>query len=318
MKQKNAKLLAIFLFCIGLTGSIAQTITDSRDGNVYHIVAIGHQVWMAENLKYLPSVVGPAPGSDTTPYYYVYGYDGTVVSDAKATANYTSYGVLYNWPAAMNGAAASIHNPSLVQGVCPTGLHLPSEAEWSQLLIDYLGGTSDVSGILKETGTTHWHSPNTGATNETGFTALPGGYRISNGTFNLIGFRGYWWSTSEWGALNAWWRGMNYASDDVDWSWDLKEWGFSVRCVRDNNTSIPNSILSEELILYPNPATDKLYFKNGNYANSTIMIFNLHGKEVISKQIGSDPIDISSLEKGIYVMKFVCAENVMITKLVKE
>jgi uncharacterized protein (TIGR02145 family) len=187
---------------------------------------------MAENLKYLPSVVGPGTGSQTTPYYYVYGYDGTNITDAKATANYTTYGVLYNWSAAMNGAASSTTNPSGIQGVCPTGWHLPSDAEWTELT-DYLGGTSVAGGKLKETGTTHWTSPNTGATNETGFTALPGGYRYNNGTFYLVGHDGYWWSATEGNATNAWSRHMYDYLSSVGRNYYDKELGFSVRCVRD-------------------------------------------------------------------------------------
>jgi len=208
------------------------TFTDSRDGNEYNWVQIGDQVWMAENLKYLPSVVGPGTGSQTTPHYYVYGYNGTNVADAKATDNYATYGVLYNWTAAMDGEASSTTNPSGIQGVCPAGWHLPSDAEWTELT-DYLGGTSDAGGKLKETGTTHWNSPNTGATNETGFTALPGGYRYDFGTFYYIGFYGYWWSASEFNATSAWYRGMGYSNSNVGRDYYYKELGFSVRCLRD-------------------------------------------------------------------------------------
>src|SRR5690554_4082552 len=197
-------------------GSSGSTFTDPRDGKVYQTVVIGDQVWMAENLAYLPSVNMVADGSEDAAgsYYYVYGYDGTNVADAKATDNYATYGVLYNWTAAMDGEASSSTNPSGIQGVCPAGWHVPSDAEWTEL-IDYLGGTSVAGGKLKETGTTHWNTPNTGATNETGFTALPGGQRLSNGTFYFIGYDGCWWSATERSATDAWHRAMSYGTSYV-------------------------------------------------------------------------------------------------------
>ena len=195
-------------------GSSGGTFTDTRDGKVYQTVVIGTQEWMAENLAYLPSVVGPGTGSNTTSYYYVYGYDGTNVTDAKATSNYTTYGVLYNWPAAMAGSASSNANPSGVQGVCPAGWHLPSDAEWTELT-DYLGGISVA-----------------GATNETGFTALLGGSRTSTGDFNYIGFDGDWWSATEDDTNYAWSRLMTFDGSVYRYVGD-KEVGFSVRCVRD-------------------------------------------------------------------------------------
>ena len=206
--------------------------TDTRDNNHYNAIKIGNQIWMAENLAYLPSVVGPGTGSQITPYYYVYGYDGTVVADAKATTNYATYGVLYNWTAAMASSASSSANPSGVQGVCPTGWHLPSDAEWTELK-DYLGGQSIAGGKLKETGTTHWNSPNTGATNKTGFTALPGGYRGNNGAFENIGNNGNWWSATQSTPINAWFWSIGYNTSSVGRNYLNKEWGISVRCVRD-------------------------------------------------------------------------------------
>jgi len=207
--------------------SSSTTFTDPRDGNVYQTVQIGSQTWMAENLKYLPSVVGPGTGSNTEPYYYVYGYDGTDVAAAKATENYATYGVLYNWTSAMNGAASSGANPSGVQGICPAGWHLPSDAEWEQL-VQYLGGAGVAGGKLKDT--THWDSPNTGATNETGFTALPGGSR-SYGNFDHIGNQGHWWSATELNETHTWCRYMNYNYSDVNRGGNDKLLGFSVRCV---------------------------------------------------------------------------------------
>ena len=244
MRHKRLKLSAVLLLGLGLTGLQAQTMyvkessgstfTDPRDGKVYQTVVIGNQVWMAENLAYLPSVNMVADGSEDAAgsYYYVYGYDGTNVADAKATDNYATYGVLYNWTAAMDGEASSTTNPSGIQGVCPAGWHLPSEAEWTELT-NYLGGTSVAGGKLKETGTTHWNTPNTGATNETGFTALPGGYRNINGSFNFIGIYGNWWSATEYNATNAWILRMYDYYSDVPRNYLYKEVGFSVRCVRD-------------------------------------------------------------------------------------
>jgi len=132
----------------------------------------------------------------------------------------------------MDGEASSTTNPSGIQGVCPAGWHLPSDAEWTELT-DYLGGTSDAGGKLKETGTTHWNSPNTGATNETGFTALPGGGRSYFGKFYYFGSSGYWWCATEDLTGRAWIRYMYYVDGNVHRYYDNKELGFSVRCLRD-------------------------------------------------------------------------------------
>ena len=208
------------------------TFTDSRDGYTYQTVQIGSQTWMAENLKYLPSVVGPGTGSYSEAYCYVYGYDGTSISAAKATENYATYGVLYNWTAAMNGAESSDANPSGVQGICPDGWHLPSDAEWTQLT-DYLGGKSVAGGKLKEAGYDHWQSPNEGANNESGFTALPGGYRYSGGNFGSIRSFGDWWSSTEYDADDAWYRLLRYDYSSVFRYCSSKSMGLSVRCLRD-------------------------------------------------------------------------------------
>jgi uncharacterized protein (TIGR02145 family) len=213
---------------------IANGFTDPRDSNHYDVVKIGNQIWMAENLAYLPNVNQVADGSEDAPgsYYYVYDYDGINVAEAKATANYTTYGVLYNWTAAIDGEASSATNPSGVQGVCPAGWHLSSDAEWTELT-EYLGGLADAGGKLKENGTTHWLTPNTGASNETGFTALPGGSRRNDSLFGAIGGYGFWWSATEGDATSAWVRYMYYESGSVSRNFGLIERGFSVRCVRD-------------------------------------------------------------------------------------
>jgi uncharacterized protein (TIGR02145 family) len=209
--------------------------TDKRDGNHYNVVKIGNQIWMAENLAYLPVVNQGADGSEDAPgpYYYVQYYSGTNVTEAKATTNYAVYGVLYNWTAAMNGASSSPANPSGVQGACPTGWHLPSDAEWTQLS-DYLGGENVAGGKLKETGRTHWSGiyNTTGATNESGFSGLPGGSRYQGGFGNQTAF-GFWWSSTE-DSTNSAWRWLLYCDENyLNRLYEKKENGFSIRCVRD-------------------------------------------------------------------------------------
>jgi uncharacterized protein (TIGR02145 family) len=200
-----------------------QTITDSRDGTVYQIVSIGTQVWMAENLRYLPQVHSnsefAAAGTNLQPGYGVYGYNGNDVATAKAQPNYSTYGVLYNWYA-VNTA-----------NVCPTGWHVPADAEWTTL-ITYLGGEYAAEGKLKETGTAHWLGTNDRATNESGFTALPGGYRYST-VFDKIGYNGNWWSASEYNSQTAFNRGMYNNVNRVTDGYSGKVTGYSVRCIKD-------------------------------------------------------------------------------------
>jgi len=206
-------------------------VKDVRDGNVYTVVQIGNQYWLGENLRYLPSVVGPNTRSNIIPYYYVYNYDGTDVDAAKATAKYSTYGVLYNWTAAMDGALSSNTNPSNVQGVCLAGWHLPSSAEWGELET-YLGGASVAGGKLKETGTSHWNDPNTDATDESGFTALPGGY-IYNEIFYYVRTWARWWTSYEAASNSSYYRGLLYDTGSVSSGNFLKNSSASVRCVKD-------------------------------------------------------------------------------------
>lgn len=200
------------------------TMTD-QDGNVYKTVAIGTQTWMAENLRTttyndgtaIQNVTDNDSWASSTGAYC--NYNNTTVTDTIAT-----YGRLYNWYAVNTGKLA------------PKGWHVPTDAEWTTLTT-YLGGESVSGGKLKETGTTHWISPNTGATNETGFTALPGGFRRSNGTFSDIGGCGSWWSATEYyEAALAWYRemfctGRGFYRDRI--KYDYMGIGYSVRCVRD-------------------------------------------------------------------------------------
>ena len=191
------------------------TVTDI-DGNTYSTVTIGNQVWMAENLKVTKNPAGTAITRTC--------YD-------NSTSNCDTYGGLYDWATMMNGAASSPANPSGVQGICPTGWHIPSDAEWTELTT-FLGGTTVAGGKLKETGTTHWYSPNTGATNSSGFTALPGGY-LSGSSFIFLEAYGNWWSSTQNSSTHAKYLCMLYNAKSVVQSQYPKSYGYSVRCIQD-------------------------------------------------------------------------------------
>ena len=192
------------------------------DGNEYATVIIGNQVWMSENLKVtkyrdgtaIPTGLSNSEWENTTSGAYA-------VYDNNET-HADTYGYLYNWYAVDDS-----------RNIAPDGWHVPTDDEWTTLT-DYLGGTSVAGGKMKETGTSHWNSPNTGATNESGFTAFPGGYRNNNnGSYYYIGSYGYFWSSSEDDSNDAWLRKLNYSNSEVDRNNTDKRYGFSVRCVRD-------------------------------------------------------------------------------------
>jgi uncharacterized protein (TIGR02145 family) len=191
------------------------------DGNIYSTVTIGKQVWMTENLKtthYNDGSAIPLVTDDTewsnliSPGYSWYKNDEVTYG--------ATYGALYNWYTVESG------------NICPDGWHVPEDKELTALAV-YLGGESLAGGKLKETGTEHWVSPNTGATNQTGFTALPGGYRDSSGNFYYIGYNGYWWSATQNNVTYAWPRSLSHNTTTMDKFPDNKKNGYSFRCVAD-------------------------------------------------------------------------------------
>ncbi len=216
-----------------LQKSINQTLadfTDIRDGKTYERIKIGEQIWMAENLKFLPYVNNVEEVSMSEPYMYVYGYNGNSVEEAESSTYYKTYGVLYNWTAAMDRNASSNNNPGDVRGICPEGRFLPTEAAWEEL---YAFIKTNIGGKLKET--SHWSFPNTGATNQYGFSALPGGILsgYDNNFFDNT-FWGAWWSATEWpyDEQVAWSLYLGHESADVERSARYKNDAFSVRCVK--------------------------------------------------------------------------------------
>lgn len=201
------------------------TFTDNRDGMEYGWVKIGTQVWMAENLAYLPSVNPPTESSTDYPYYYVFDYYGREVAEAKMTYYYTLYGVYYNWFAVMHGA-------------CPTGWHVPSQAEWITLK-DYVAkdGHFGNEGIVLKT-TTGWVDESGNGTDDYGFSGFPSGGRNEEkgGSFGSIGINSHWWSSTDRSSPNAWMWDITTdfkPHSNIGSFYTNKNFAFAVRCVRD-------------------------------------------------------------------------------------
>jgi uncharacterized protein (TIGR02145 family) len=220
--MKNLIFVFAFLISVSVFGQGACNNQSSvtHQGYEYDIVAIGDQCWFAENCRYLPEVSPSSEGSVTEPYYYVYDYEGSTVAEAQATDKYETYGVLYNWPAVMT------------EGICPSGWHIPSDEEFTQLT-DFLGGESVAGVKMMEAGYDRWNPPNTGAINSSGWTGLPGGYRYSGG-FGGNGDDGNWWPASESGS-DSWFLKLDGGDEvfRVYTNSNDRDPGLSARCVRD-------------------------------------------------------------------------------------
>ncbi len=248
---------------IGFSGGIYKTVfmqvptisqTDTfnfvectdADGKHYAVVQIGTQIWMAENLNVGTKINSTTGGQLQTNNgiieKYCYNND---------TANCNVYGGLYEWDEMMQYNPSDDAMTGTTQGICPAGWHIPTHHEWTTLeravctsgtcstdfpydFTTYGYRGTDEGGKLKENCSTHWNSPNTGATNESGFQALPGGKRFSNdGSFSYMGSDAGFWSATERTTGTAWSRGLDYSNADVARYGYYKPLGFSVRCLKD-------------------------------------------------------------------------------------
>ena len=217
----------LVVFAIHSCKKVQDNLIKDGDGNTYTSVQIGTQVWMAENLNTTKYNDGTPIPNITAAATWAAATTGAYCDYLNTPANSTTYGRLYNWYAVDNNAATTVASNG-GKNVCPTGWHVPSDAEWKKLT-DYLGGSAVTADKLKETGTTHWITPNTGATNETGFTALPGGFRdYLGGSYGGIGLNCTWWSSTEAYPTIAFFRQVNMYSFTTN-----KRDGHSVRCIRD-------------------------------------------------------------------------------------
>ena len=213
---------------------------DERDGNVYCTITFGDQVWMRDNLKYLPQVTSPDNTSGGSARYYVYGYNGSNVNEAKATENYEKYGVLYNWEAAMTA--------------CPAGWHLPSDTEWSLLEI-YLENNGynfdgyrdsdndrDTHNVIAKAmaATSEWTRSDVSnavgwlqeKNNDSGFNGKPGGEKYIHG-FQSINECAIWWTSTPNTGDNCWDRYLYFSRDFCNRTNNHRSIGMSVRCIQD-------------------------------------------------------------------------------------
>jgi len=191
------------------------------DGNSYKTIKIGNQVWMAENLrvtkfrngKSIPNVIDATQWSNLSSSAFCY-FNGSTYDDKIN-------GKLYNWFAVNDS-----------KKLAPNGWHIPSDNEWATL-VNYLGGNSIASGKLKTTGTTYWLEPNTGATNESGFSAVAAGYRLFDGSFYQLGTNASFWTSTSYINNSAWIYDLHYYLNVVNRYYPTQKNAYSVRCIKD-------------------------------------------------------------------------------------
>ena len=226
MKKSNLILSALLLMLLTFTNCGSSSTEGSSvmnaESSTNTEVTIGKQVWMKENLNVSKFRNGnPIPEAKTKEEWEQAGknkepaccyYDNDPTNGVK-------YGKLYNWYA--------VNDP---RGLAPAGYHIPRDAEWT-ILTDYLGGRSVAGGKMKTT--SGWKASNTDASNSSGFSGLPGGYRLHGGAFKFIGEGGGWWSSTERKTSSAWGRGLSYRDGNVYMDDAKKYNGISVRCLRD-------------------------------------------------------------------------------------
>lgn len=213
--------------------NIANLTVNDYNGNVYKTTLIGEQLWLAENIKsthYSNRKSIPIVEKDET----FDEFDTTSITMCyynDLASNFETYGELYTWPVATNGAIMNNEIPSGIQGVCPVGWHTPSLSEW-EILENFLG-ENVASDKLKQVGNAYWLEQNINATNETGFTALPSGKRFEDGSFYGLSYNTSYWSTSGGVFIDAIVTSMSYNSSKLDFPESNKVHARPVRCIKD-------------------------------------------------------------------------------------
>lgn len=304
--KKTILLFAVIAFFS--RNNYAQTVIDF-DSNIYDTVIIGKQVWLKENLKVAHYNNGdPIPnksiGSDwgnlTTGAYAIYNNNPSLGA---------TYGYLYNFLAVTD-----------TRGICPNGWHVPSEAEWT-ILVNYLGGDAVAGAKMKETGFDHWDTANSGATNSSSFTALPGGFKdYMGGICSYMGDNAFFLSTTQ-ASYNAKYRKL-VSGESTIYNYPVpSKIGASVRCLSD--TTITQINKTNESILfdiYPNPVFNMIYINCLTSQYLKMQFYNTIGQCVLQKELKNktNTIDINSLTSGIYILKLTSPNGTIEKKIIKK
>lgn len=313
----NLNLIIIQIVCVLIflcANMQSQTVTD-YDGNIYRTIKIGNQTWMTENLRTTHYYDGTSIGdgslfdhyteeiaycigpTDTTKYFFYYNNNKTYEKP---------YGCLYNWYAAVNGTNFSDSHPGGIQGVCPSGWHVPSRNEYEELQ-EFVGDNS-FSRLL------------TGG--ESGFNAVYGGYRndVENSFFGL-GSSGSYISTTliENNPCFISLFEFHKSENQIIFRGHTKTTGYSVRCIKDSGATRMHAITTNMAIFYPNPCKDIVYINSNGGQFNYIRLYSLDGQEI--KLTGFKEVhylDLSHIEKGIYIIKTEIDNFICVYTLVKE
>ncbi|MBK7850830.1 MAG: T9SS type A sorting domain-containing protein [Bacteroidetes bacterium] len=296
--------ILLFILLLNGTKSSGQTVVDI-DGNVYNTVTIGNQIWMKENLKvthdrygnFIPNVRNDSVWSIlTTGARSYYNNDSSMYSGV--------YGALYNWYA--------------VNNICPINWHVPEDNDWI-ILIGYLGGTNVAGGAMKSI--YGWNFPNTGATDSSGFSGLPGGDRYDSGPYNYRGFFGHWWSSTSNAGVLRFATLLSYDNAQaVKYYFNVNN-GFAIRCVCDlSPTQIQENGTDLGFQIYPNPATDRLVVKFNGKREVEVVIYSIPGELMIKKIIceTNPEIDIRDLPGGMYFVELHDSNRIVQKVFLKE